>query len=122
MRKHVSAKVLMVAIIMFVVAIGCTCAEVLISNEMGNTADIIVEESLSTVELMGDISKGIESLQKGVELDRHAEGVKKSKIAENMGIEIEILDQNLNILNKQLEMQENEELEIAKTTFVRPHF
>lgn len=122
MRKHVSAKVLMVAIIMFVVAIGCTCAEVLISNEMGNTADIIVEESLSTVELMGDISKGIESLQKGVELDRHAEGVKKSKIAENMGIEIEILDQNLNILNKQLEMQENEELEIAKTNFVSAYY
>jgi len=122
MRKHVSVKILMVAIIIFVVAIGCTYVEAQLSSEMGKTADVVVAESLSTVELMGDISKDIESLQKEIELDRYAEGESKQEIAESMGLEIQRLDENLNLLNERFENQENEQLDLARSNFVSAYY
>ncbi len=122
MRRHVSAKILMIAIIIFILAIGCIYVEEQISNEMGETADIIVSESLSTVELMGDISKDLESLQKEIELDRYAEGENKEAIANNMGVEIQRLDENLILLNKKFEDLENEELDSARKNFVSAYY
>ena len=118
MRKRISMKILVVVIMIFAVAIGSIALETLISVEIGNTADIVVNESLATVELMGNVSEGIEELQKEIELNRRAEGERKEQILDQMSAKISELNDNLSILNEQLANQTNSEVELARDNFV----
>lgn len=118
MRKRIGTKILVVVIMIFAVAIGSIALETLISVEIGETADIVVSESLATVELMGNISEGIEELQKEIELNRHAEGDRKAHILEGMSLKIVELDENLSVLNERLANHESSEVESAGENFV----
>lgn len=117
MRKHISSKILVVLLMIFVVAVGIVVIEGMMSTEMGNTADIVIDESLRTVELMGDISESIEALQKGIEFDLSAEGDSKAENLESMNAEYALLNENLTEMYSRIEGISNGDIEYALGRF-----
>ncbi len=117
MRKHISGKILVVAIIIFVVGICSIFLEYRVSRNMGNTADMMSVEGLEIVELLGDISKSIEILQKEIEFARYADDSTKTEIQTTMDSEILLLEERLKVLNERLSGMEGEEFLTAKEEF-----
>lgn len=117
MRKHISSKILVVLIMIFAVTVTTIGVETYLSMQLANTANVIVDESLATVELMGDISERIEILQKGIAYDQSEDVADKEENLTKMNEEYKTLDETLNILFLDLEEISNGDIEYALGRF-----
>jgi len=92
MRKHISVKVFFAVMILFAVAVLCSFAAARIVTSMSVSAGKMVDDSLGSIELLGDLSQSFESLQKDVELIRNAEGSVRTVIENEIGESLEAMN------------------------------